>query len=238
MIDDYLNIMFFRSMSSEERDAAVDVRSLSSLEAGVLLEIVETSDCINGEYGKHCIATYATTAGDGSRCVGRVRLPEHVMRVIPETPFLALYDGLKEGKNGKTYNDVAVMKPVLDGLPTQEKLRQFADDLRAKGQQAINMKLRIQTLDSFEPGTVFLYRDLEKRKIRSGMEEVVIVSFETEMSGETVTGRMYVPCRCEPDFQKKPNGLLLYRGKRETVNTPGRFYYDISVLDEQILNSI
>lgn len=225
-------------MTDDARDNAVDVKALSSVRPGTLMEISDVSDVRDSEYGKYHIATYAATLTDGTRTTGRVRLPEHIVKGSPEPPFLALYDGLKDSKNGKTYNDVSVMKPTVQGLMSPAKLQKYADDLRAKGEQAVFMKMRIQTLEAFAAGTLFVYSDVERRKARSGMEEVVVVAFETEMEGECVTGRMYVPSRCVDDMLKNDSGVLLYRGKRDSTRTPGRSYYDVSVVDERVLSNL
>lgn len=227
-------------MSAATRDVAVDVRGFSSFEKNTVVEVLDEEEQHDVEYGKHKIATFVVRQSDNLRVTGRVRLPEHVAKTSPGSMYVALYSGMVEGKNGKTYNDVTTLKPKVEGVMTAEKLQQFADELRSLDERTLNMKMKVQTLETFDAGAVFVYSDMEKRKTRVGAEEAMVVSYETELAdGRHVTGRMYVPVRCEQAMKRCGDvGVLVYRGKRESTRVPGRFYYDISVVQAPVLENI
>ena len=228
-----------RTLPSDVRDDAVSVRSLSAFEPNTLLEIVEAKEVTDAEFGKHFVAVYSYTRRDKSRRTGRVRLPDHVVKSAPTTPYLGLYLGKRENKGGKEYHDMATFRPSAEGTLSPAQLRQYAEELQALGPDAINKRMIVQTLDAFDAGTVFLFKEVEKRKMRAGMEECLVVAFETEREdGKTLSGRLFVPIRCESELRKRGSGVMLYRGKKESARTAGRFYNDLVVVDDQVLSNI
>jgi hypothetical protein len=222
-------------MNVEKLDETLSVRSLDTLHEGALLELSEIEEKTYQD-GKYGVATYATTLTDGSRQHGRVRLPATAMaQPSMVAPCICLFSGKKVSKNGRMFYDVSAMKTPIDS--SREELKKLADGLRKLSKRALLACMTTQSLDNFPPNTVFLFKDVKKRKLRKDCEPAVMVSYETEIDeGERLEGTVVVPARYEDELKRLGSGLMIYRGRK--TSQAGRMYNDVCVLSPEILDTV
>ena len=210
------------------------VKNLGSFEKGTILEIRSIKE-IEGEQGKYGVAVYATTLLDGKRQAGKVRLTETAMNnPSMVAPCFALYNGMKSSKNGKLFHDVSAVK---FGSSDMEQMRKLGDNFRKMNKLTLLAHMSTQTLDSFKPNTVFMFKDVKKRKVRKDHEDAVTVAFETEVDGEKVEGTLIVPARIEAELRATGAGLLLYRGHKVS-QASGRSYADVEIINDDLLQAL
>lgn len=219
-------------MNSSERSKLLSVKGLSDMPKGVLLEISDIVT-VESEHGKYGVAEYATTLADKTRQHGKVRLSENVMAVAALVPpCIALYQGMKtSASSGRTFHDVAAVKS------NERTMKEQAENMRKLSKAALLATMTTQTLDDFEAGTVFIFKDVKKRRLRKDFEEAVMVSYETKTAeGEFVNGVVVVPQRIESDLRRHGSGIMIYHGKK--TSQTGRLYNDIVVVGEDLVGSI
>jgi hypothetical protein len=223
-----------RSMSVEKLDEMLDVRNLPSLSEGSLLEIMEIEEKTTDDGSKWGLAVYATTLSDGSRQRGRVRLPATAMaQPSLVAPCICLYWGKKTSKNGRSFYDVSAVKAAPD--TTTDDLKKMADGLRKLSKRALVACMTTQTLDNFPQNTVFLFKDVKKRKLRKDCEPAVMVSYETlAEDGERLEGTIIVPARYEDEMRRMGSGLMIYRGRK--TSQAGRQYNDVCVMSPEVMD--
>ena len=219
-------------MSDEDRQNLFRAHGLSEVEKGALLEI-SAIERKTGEFGEYGLARYATTLKNGARRSGSVRLNAKILELEDlKAPCVLMYDGLKVGgKQNKAYHDINVLvAPTL----TAEELRNFADGLRKLTPSALLSVMRAERLSNFPPGTVVVFSNLQKRKLRKNAEDMLTLTYETVANGEERAGIMIVPARLEASLKEKGCGVFVYEGMR--TSQLGRQYHDVNVLDESVID--
>lgn len=154
------------------------------MKKGALLQIsaIETK---TGEYGDSEPARYATIQKNGARIDGCVGLSQNVTQLMELVPLcMLLYDGMKLGKQRRRFT--MCMPYALPLLQT------FADELRGMLTSALMNFFQPQTLDKFASGTVFVFKDVRRRKLRKDGDDALTVSFETTLDNGLLTGTLIV----------------------------------------------
>jgi hypothetical protein len=219
-----------RSLDNEAMERVLTVRSLSMIPKDTILEI-SSIEMVASEGGDYGIATFQATYPDKSRHVGRVRLSAGVMeRAWFVTPCLCLYQGMKTSKGGRSYHDVATIK-VTQGV---ENMKKVADGFRQMAKSAVTSVFTVRSLDSFPENTVFVFKNVSKRKLKRDAEESITVEYETEVDGVAQEGTVLVPSRLEEKLMTKVSGLMVFCGQK--TSSTGKVYNDLRLLDEQDLD--
>ena len=222
-------------MSTEEVDKLLSAHSLAALPAGCLLEISSLTER-DGQQGKYGVASYATTLPNGERRSGRVNLSTNIMaQPTVSAPCVLFYQGSKTSKNGRTFYDASAIK--APETCDKETLKSMADGLRQLSKRALIARMTTQSLESFPSNTVFLFKDLTKRRLRKDNEPALVVSYETEVGGETLEGNLIVPARVEGEIRECGNrGILIFRGRKTSQN--GRVYNDVRVVNLEAMDEM
>ena len=206
----------------------MDSRNIQEYPKGTLFEVtaVEKKTGEHGEYGVACVSTVI----GGKRETGKIRLSANAMAGFQaEPPCLLLYCGTRQGRSGRTFVDVAVMKLPESAKP--ESMKEVAENWRNMSFTALKGLMQIQPLDNFPKHTVFIYKDPRKRLLRKGAtEESLVVDFETMVRDEYLTGSLAIPKRLEDQVFRQNIGILLWRGPK-TSPKDGRIYNDVVIMD-------
>jgi hypothetical protein len=221
-----------RVLSTTERDALLKPHGLTSLPRDSLLE-VSAVERVSGEHGPYATLTYAMTDAEGKRKEGRVNVSTTVAaNPMLEAPCLCLYRGEKTSRNGRSFYDVVIAKASSD--LDKEGLRRWAAELRKMSPRAMLARLSTQMLEQFGDGTVFIFKNKHKRKLRHDNEPALVVDYETEVDGESVEGTVIVPARLEKDIDAAGgSGVMIFLGRR--TSAIGRVYNDIRVVSTELL---
>jgi hypothetical protein len=223
-----------RAMPVAERDALLKPHSLSEMTKGSLMEVTSVERA-EGEHGKYAVLTYAMTDDEGVRKEGRVNVSATVA-ANPQlvAPCLCLFRGEKVSRNGRTFFDVLIARarPGTD----REGLRKMADEFRKLSPRNLTARMSIQMLETFPDGTVFIFKDKKRRKLRQDSEPSMLVTYETVLEGETIEGVVIVPNRIEKDIDASGGtGVMIYLGRRTSAH--GRVYNDVRVVHpEQVFS--
>jgi hypothetical protein len=196
----------------------------------VLLEISSIEEVEIGEEAtenrqKYGLAQYSVTLPDKTRESGRVRLTETVMKnAWLVAPCLLFYQGLKTGKNNFSYYDVSALKCTTG----KENLKKLADGFRAMSKQQMTACLTTQSLECFKAGTVFMFSDVKRKRLRKDKDETLTIKYETEVDGDMLQGTLVMPNRLEEKLKAEGCGALVYRGMKKTQL--GYNFHDVVVL--------
>jgi hypothetical protein len=152
-----------------------------------------------------------------------------------EAPCLCLYRGEKTSRNGRSFYDVLVTRarPSAD----REELRRMADELRRLSPRNLVGRMSTQQLDSFPDGTVFVFKNKQRRRLRQDNEPAMVVDYETVVEGETVEGTVIVPARIERDIDANGGaGVMIFLGRR--TSAAGRVYNDVRVISPETIDAL
>ena len=216
-----------RKLKPETLKQATEAKSLGDFPTGTLFEIMSWTKH-SGEFGEYAMAQFATTV-NGNRMKGKLRVSQNVLlNDLPPSPLLMLYQGLKKTKNNRSCH--AVASYAMPNVSGPEELKSRAEDLRKLTPLQIEAAVGRQSLDQFPENTVFVYKNVTKKVMRQGQDELLMVNYVTKIEGKDLSGVLVLPKRLEGQLQQIETGILLYAGMKQ--NKEGMSYHDVSVLDE------
>jgi hypothetical protein len=113
----------------------------------------------------------------------------------------------------------------------------MANELRRLSPRNLVARMSTQQLDSFPDGTVFLFKNKQKRRLRLDNEPAMVVDYETVVEGESVEGTVIVPARIEKEIDANGgSGIMIFLGRR--TSAVGRVYNDVRVVSPDTIDAL
>ena len=216
-----------RALPAAVLSRATEVKSLQDYPKGALFEVTAV-ERVEGEHGEYGVMTCSTTI-DGRRECGRVTISKNALQsFVTEPPCLLLYCGTRQGRNGRSFVDVAVTK-MADKASVGD-IKELADNWRKMSYVTLRAIMQVQPLDNFPVNTMFVYKNARSKLLRKeAREEALLVDVETEVGGESLTGTVAIPRRLQDKIERTPVGVMLWRGLKQMND--GKTYNDVVVFD-------
>ena len=119
-----------------------------------------------------------STTIDGRRESGRVTISKNALQAfVTKPPCLLLYCGTRQGRNGRSFVDVAVTKMADMSVGD---IKELADNWRKMSYVTLRAIMQAQPLDNFPVNTLFVYKNARSKLLRKeAREEALLVDVDT-----------------------------------------------------------